>query len=334
MTCINSAVDADLRGLITSVTRPHQCDAQGDLALWRRLRELGLSDLTGAEQREGSQAGWWEAAELVGALARSGCHLPVGDSDLVAGWIMDILVSDSGPALRCCWWDDRASPAPTLHPLVEKVVVIREGVSGAQVAEASAAELVARADQGTWDPSLTWVPFDARLARLAAARLSLVRAVQVVGAMEAARDLAVEHATSREQFGRPLVRFQAVQALLADLAAETALARSATEAAVAAMVRDGDDLDRVLPPLAAARSCVGHAAAMVARAAHQVVGAIGTTQEHQLHRHTAAMLAWRSEAGDTLTADKQVLEFALAGAPISELSFTTHTKTNPEENHE
>lgn len=321
MTLSINAVDADLRGLITSVTQAHDCSPAGDTALWSQLKELGLSDLTGTEEREGSQASWWEAAELVGALARVGCHLPVGDSDLVAGWILDTMRVKSGPTLRCCWWDNGANPVPVFHPLVERVVVIREHASGAEFIEATAAELAARADQGTWGPALTWVSLDTRLERLAGARLALVRAVQTVSAMEAARDLAIDHAMTREQFGRPLVRFQAVQALLADLAAETALARAVTEAAIAVMVSDGDDLDRLLPPLAAAQSCVGHGAATVARAAHQVVGAIGTTQEHQLHRHTAAMLSWRSEAGDTLSADKRVLEFALAGAPISELSF-------------
>jgi len=333
MTLSMSAVDVDLRDLIDAVARPHECDAEGDRRLWVQLRELGLSDLTGAEHREGSQASWWEAVELVGALARSGCHLPVGDSDLVAGWIVDSLGVDSGPALRCCWWDDGVTPTPTLHPLVERVVVIRQDAFGAHVTEATTAQMAARAVHRSWGSSVTWAPLDTRLASLAAARLSLVRAVQIVGAMEAARDLAVEHATSREQFGRPLVKFQAVQALLADLAAEAALARSVTEAAVAVMVRDGDDLERVLPPIAAARSCVGHGAATVARSAHQVLGAIGTTQEHQLHRHTAAMLAWRSEGGDTRSADKLVLSFALDGAPISELCFTTH-QPNPEESHE
>lgn len=333
MTLSMSPVDPDLRDLVNAVT-VHQCDADGDAALWRQLKELGLSDLTGGKLRHGSQASWWEAAELVRALAGRGCALPVGDSDLVAGWVLDTVGTNAGQALRCCWWDDGEGPILVPHPTVERVLVFRSGESSVEFADATMGQFAERTQAGSWGSSaVVWTAVNETLESLASARLSLVRVIQVSAAMEAARDLAVEHATSREQFGRPLAKFQAVQALLADIAAETALARSVTEAAIDAMVRTGEDIDFVLPPIAAAQSCVGHAAATVARAAHQVLGAIGTTQEHELHRHTTAMLRWRAEAGDTRNADRLVLKFALSGAPISELVFTNHP-IESEENHE
>ena len=57
-----------------------------------------------------------------------------------------------------------------------------------------------------------------------------------------------------------------------------------------------------------AKSCVGHAASVVVRGAHQALGAIGTTLEHELHTLTKPILARRSEYGslqdwdETLTA--------------------------------
>ena len=57
-----------------------------------------------------------------------------------------------------------------------------------------------------------------------------------------------------------------------------------------------------------AKSCVGHGSSVVVRGAHQVLGAIGTTLEHELHTLTKPILARRSEYGslqdwdETLTA--------------------------------
>ena len=52
--------------------------------------------------------------------------------------------------------------------------------------------------------------------------------VQMVGALDAARDLTVAHTRERDQFGRPLTKFQAVQRSLAEMAGEIERARAAT----------------------------------------------------------------------------------------------------------
>lgn len=143
-------------------------------------------------------------------------------------------------------------------------------------------------------------------------RGALARAVQVVGALERAVDLCVEHARTRVQFGRPLAKFQAVQHLVADAAAEAALARAAVDAAVL----DAAETELTGPAsatkVAAARSCAGHAASVVVRNAHQVHGAIGTTQEHPLQLVTLPALDWRGEFGTTRDWDR----FLAASGPL------------------
>ena len=144
---------------------------------------------------------------------------------------------------------------------------------------------------------------------------ALVRSIQVCAALDQALALCTEHATSREQFGRPLAKFQAVQHLISDVAGEAALARSATEAALSAAVGADWAGAHVKFLVASARSCTGHAASVVVRNAHQVLGAIGTTREHRLHEYTRAALSWRAEFGSVRYWDEQVTDMAVrAGA--------------------
>ncbi|MFM7303065.1 MAG: acyl-CoA dehydrogenase family protein, partial [Alphaproteobacteria bacterium] len=68
---------------------------------------------------------------------------------------------------------------------------------------------------------------------------ALMRSAQIAGAMQAALALAVDHANTRKQFGRPIGRFQAVQQQLAVFAAETSAASVAAAAAARAADRRG-----------------------------------------------------------------------------------------------
>jgi len=120
-------------------------------------------------------------------------------------------------------------------------------------------------------------------------RGALMRSIQIAGALERVRDMTVQYAGERRQFGQPLNRFQAVQQQLAEMAGEVALAGAAVEAAVA---------DPLSPKqVAAAKVVAGHAAGRVAAIAHQVHGAIGFTYEHQLHRWTLKLWEWRDQFG-------------------------------------
>ncbi|WP_024935559.1 MULTISPECIES: acyl-CoA dehydrogenase family protein [Actinomadura] len=119
---------------------------------------------------------------------------------------------------------------------------------------------------------------------------ALARAVQLTGAMRRALDLAVRYAGEREQFGRPIGRFQAVQQMLAELAGEATVA----DVAVRAAVRAPDDPVAV----AAAKANASRAAGAVAAIAHQVHGALGVTEEHALRQVTLRLWSWRDEYGN------------------------------------
>jgi acyl-CoA dehydrogenase len=132
--------------------------------------------------------------------------------------------------------------------------------------------------------------------------LRLFRSLLIAGAAQRALDLTVTYVKEREQFGRPLARFPTVQQELARMAGEVALIAAATQAAVAAeraavvaepAVTAGDTVSAVL----AAKAEASHCAGIVAAIAHQLHGAIGTTEEHRLRLTTTRLWSWRDEDG-------------------------------------
>lgn len=121
---------------------------------------------------------------------------------------------------------------------------------------------------------------------------ALGRAVQIAGALERVLELTVDYAGEREQFGRPIARFQAVAQMIAELAGEVTATRAAVDAAVDATARGNGAL-----AIAAAKARASAAVGPATRIAHQVHGAIGFTDEHRLHHFTRRLWAWREEYG-------------------------------------
>jgi alkylation response protein AidB-like acyl-CoA dehydrogenase len=124
--------------------------------------------------------------------------------------------------------------------------------------------------------------------------LALLRAVATTGALETALTKTVEHVTTRIQFGKPLIAFQAVAGLVAVLASEHESSRLATDRALAAVHQDQAGAWR---RVAAARVVCGRAATEGARIAHQLHAAMGVTREHPLHLSSRRMWSWRDECG-------------------------------------
>jgi hypothetical protein len=100
----------------------------------------------------------------------------------------------------------------------------------------------------------------------------------LVGTSRAMLSLARRHALDRVQFGRPVASFQAIRHRLA----ETLVAIEGAEATLSGA---DDDLSSLL-----AKAAAGHAALTTARHCQQVLGGIGFTVEHGLHRHVRRAL--------------------------------------------
>jgi Acyl-CoA dehydrogenase, C-terminal domain len=123
-------------------------------------------------------------------------------------------------------------------------------------------------------------PLRARASRLG----RIAAAAEILGTAERAVELAVEHATVREQFGRPIGTFQAVRHLLAwartDCTAIDSVIRKALALHDAPPERDGE-IVKALAGRNGRRAC---------ERSLQVLGGIGFTAEHEHHHHHSRVL--------------------------------------------
>ena len=135
-------------------------------------------------------------------------------------------------------------------------------------------------------------------------RGAFARACLMTGALERVADLTVGYANERVQFGRPIATFQAVAQHLVRLASETHLAVMAFQVAVAAVSHRG--FEGAGLEIGCAKAVAGEAADVGTARAHQAHGAIGMTQEYDLHQLTRRLWSWREEYGSTTAWRREV----------------------------
>ncbi|MDB6101359.1 MAG: acyl-CoA dehydrogenase [Gammaproteobacteria bacterium] len=118
--------------------------------------------------------------------------------------------------------------------------------------------------------------------------LRIALAAEISGLLQAAVASAVEHLSTRKQFGRPLGTFQALRHRMAECAV---LAGGVRWLALKA-AGTGDDGDAAL-----AASHAQESATRVVYDVHQMLAAMGMTLEHPLHLWTYRLKALLSELG-------------------------------------
>jgi alkylation response protein AidB-like acyl-CoA dehydrogenase len=124
---------------------------------------------------------------------------------------------------------------------------------------------------------------------------ALARTAEMVGAAQHVLDLAVEHAKTRVQGGRPIGGYQAIQHACADLVRDVDASRGLLYVA-AWKAGEGGPADA---DVATAKAYAGEACLTVARRAHQIFGAIGYCEEHILHLLHKRIQAASLDCGDT-----------------------------------
>jgi acyl-CoA dehydrogenase len=303
-----------------------------DAGLWSALASAGLTGVGLPEEAGGSGGELADAVAIVRTLAAGAAAVPVAEQLLVAGPALLAagldLPSPEEPLTFA------VGDAVTVHPVdngdgpgrfaltgtvtdvawagvARSVAVLAPapaGIEGAVLTLIDASGLPATdafnlAGEPRGSLVLDAAPASGALlteaqAAEVRARYALARAVQLAAALERVLAWTVQYAGERQQFGRPLGRFQAIQMELAEMAGEVTAVTALVDAAVQALDRGSAD---VVLAAAAAKVRAGAAVEVVARLAHQVHGAIGFTQEHKLHHLTRRLWSWRDEAGSDLT---------------------------------
>jgi len=282
--------------------------ADWDAALWRALEDTGLTLAGSPEELGGSGGDLVPAADIALAAGAAAAPVPLAET-LAAGMVLA-----------------RAGRPIPSGPLALAVAAGR-GQALQRVPYGRLATTVAAGADGTGD----WLAVIARPARVQPGRnvageprddvrpgadaevhpapagtadharrlLRLFRSLLIAGAAQRALELTVTYVREREQFGRPLARFPTVQQELARMAGEVALVSAATQAAVAATQAAGAEppAGATMSAVLAAKAQASHSAGIVAAIAHQLHGAIGTTEEHRLRLTTTRLWSWRDEDG-------------------------------------
>jgi acyl-CoA dehydrogenase len=267
-------------------------------AAWQALSGLGLATALVPEAQGGAGLGFAEAVPLLEALGRAGAPVPLAEGIGAAALLAAAGIEAPGGVLS---FAAAGTPVPWGRHAAHVALV-----DGAHVALYAAAALrwregasIAREPRDT--VAATGAPLvqgtlpNAWGAEAARSVTALLRAAQIAGALQGALALAVDHANTRKQFGRPIGRFQAVQQQLAVFAAEASAASVA--AAAAARAADARGLAEAAFEIGCAKVTAGEAAAKGAAIAHQVLAAMGITEEHGLHHLTRRLWSWREEGG-------------------------------------
>ncbi len=261
---------------------------QGEFAapLWEQIAANGFHHL-------GAAASGTSAADLYAFLMTCGRHavpLPLAETLLVNNWrepdngLYSIGIVD-GDEVVDVPWGRRAEAVIAVNPATGAVCAIdTPEVVRQSVNMAGEPRDVVRLTSDAVPLEVADDPF---------AQLALTRANLMAGGVQALLELGITFASEREQFGRQISKFQAIQHSLAIIASEAAAARRAADAAVDAL---GDE--RFVVEVAASKARIGEAVTVAAEQVHQIHGAMGFTHEHRLHHFSRRTWAWRDEFGN------------------------------------
>jgi acyl-CoA dehydrogenase len=306
-------------------------------ALWNAVTEAGFTAALLPEESGGFGATVAEAMGLLRIAAAHAAPIPLAET-MLAGWLLakaGLAVPDCVLTLAPVRLKDSFTlqAAPDGWRLTGRGARIPWGRDAAFVAVLAdgpdgpiAAMLPGGGFAGSHDSNLAGEPrdtieVDTVLPRdsvapspITSAQLrgagAAIRTVQLAGALSRALALSVQYAQTRVQFGRPIGKFQAIQQNLAIMAGQSAAAIAAADMAT-------DALATGLNPLiiGAAKARAGEAASIAAGLAHQAHGAIGFTQEYDLHDVTRRLWSWRDEFGNDAEWNAVVGRAALAAGP-------------------
>ncbi len=302
-------------------------------ALWCTVTESGFLDALVSEAQGGAGLALAEAFPLFVAEGRHALPLPLAHTMLVRAVLAHgghtppagIIAIAAQARLRA---DGGISCPGTPGGLVADWVAVDRPGGGWWLLPAAQARREGSGIHGSLRADLHWPALPASAVASAAHSAwrdagAALTAAQLAGALERVLTMTVDFANQREQFGRSIGKFQAIQHQLALLAEHVAASRIAAEIGCS-----GAGPWPVPLRAALAKARTSEAAALAAATAHAVHGAIGVTAEFDLQLYTRRLHEWRADFGAE-THWNRVLGRALLADTGPTLDFMRHALIPP-----
>ena len=280
-------------------------------ALWETLLTAGFAEGLLPEDAGGAGLTLSDAWPIIFCMGRHALPLPYAHTMLARAWLNhSAQVIPDGSLTFAPFQVNLEEAGLTAHAvsfgLVSDWILAQKGQ---QVWLLPASEAMVRPSggHGSLDASLTW---SAEVAERSCIGkwdspqfqhlLALSVAVLIAGAADRVFEMTLAHANQREQFGKPIGRFQALQQQISEVAELVFGARMATE-----MACRSSDWQPAPMLVALAKSQTSQAVARVTAVAHAVHGAIGVTHEYDLQLFTRRLNEWaRAGGGQTYWAQE------------------------------
>lgn len=291
--------------------------------LWNALSEKGFASISIPESAGGSDGDLADACLVLHELGRSAASVPFVENTLLAGWALaeagvalpkgintmstgsskDNVTVTGNPdgavldgVLHAVPWATHSNQIVVLADIDENPHLIQVPTASTTVEPGRNLAMESR-DMVRFEK--VTVPADKVVVAPASVnqeslrlRGALGRAALIAGALDRVTEITLRYTAEREQFGRPIARFQAVQRHLVRIAEQSVSARMAVDAAAMNASTHLDFFD-----IASAKIVASEAAGTVAAASHQAHGAIGMTKEYELGQLSRRLWSWRDECG-------------------------------------
>lgn len=296
---------------ILDATAPSEFSRQVELgqspqAAWHKFEEAGFLDLMRTEEAGGAALPLNELYEICSLLGASATCLPLADTliarllipqaicpDGIIALAPDCIKTDQG--LQCTRVPFGAIAQYVLADMQGQMILL----DAKQAQHLHASEWRSQTATFVWlrgSDQATCIPSaDASSASALQAWGTALYAALMCGAMQKTFALTLEYCNDRQQFGRSLGKFQAIQHQFAVMAQHIVAASLATQAAFASAGH--------MPTLrdaAVAKARASEAALLVANTAHALHGAIGISDEYDLHLYTRRLHEWRLVHGSEI----------------------------------
>ena len=272
--------------------------------LSRAMDELGLHAALIPEEAGGFGLTWTELAPSFRLLGAHCCPMPVGEQ-VIARAALDAAGIDApdgrfAVSVRPGAMTGKLVPWVLGAGLADTLVVENAGRGRAELATYRLADLppvdrpaISRTPHSDIDLSAGGPDRAAASGPVSLFEMgALLRALQISGAASRVTRICLDYADERVQFGRKIRQFQAVQHLLADMAADAAAVMAVTDMAC---MQIGAPHGRLSVAIAKARASA--AAGRIAAIAHEIHAAIGVTEAYHLHFLTRRLWQWRDDFG-------------------------------------